>query len=498
MSIGSHNSKSDSEADGTGAARTTKLLPVVLLGVALAAYTLQTELASYVQHTLDYKKPYFLFFCTHSGYMLLWPCHLIALKVAGVPVGESLKALLPLLAQHYASPPPRPSPQHALPTSAPPHDFPFPYAASARLDVFFNTRWARNFVRKVALLTIFIAAPSLSWYAAVPLTSMADLTAIYNVFAFWAYLLSLKFLPSESAQTRVQARLKLCSVLLAVGGVFVIAYGDLIWGSKSENGAKGSNRVLGNGLALFGSIAYAGYEVWYKIKIALPEPSHSASCQTGSRLSETSSLLSTRSSSPVPDTEPSSVSFDFPPPPSPSVTLTDSSTHSSTTLHPATPSPTLFLLYSNLITSMIGLFTFLFLWIPIPFLDYFGWEVWEGFPPRQAWGALAGIIGGSILFNASFMILLALWGPVVASVANLLTLILVAVSDALFVPTAPPLTRSSLVGGGLIVAAFAGLIWGEYGSAQSDPPSKPIRGRETRRGDEEDAEDDTFYDDDRR
>jgi hypothetical protein len=39
-------------------------------------------------------------------------------------------------------------------------------------------------LQKVALLTIFISFPALSWYASVPLTSMADLTAIYNVFAF--------------------------------------------------------------------------------------------------------------------------------------------------------------------------------------------------------------------------------------------------------------------------------------------------------------------------
>jgi hypothetical protein len=224
----------------------------------------------------------------------------------------------------------------------------------------------------------------------------------------------------------------------------VIAYGDLIWGKGGDKGPKGSNRVLGNGLALFGSIAYAGYEVWYKIKvsylplfsmkrctggvlprriltfqIALPEPSSSsASPPSGARLSETSSLLSTRSSSPVPESDSNSGdqsdSYSFPPPPSPSLTLTDS-THSSLTLQPISPpSPTLFLLYSNLITSLIGLLTFLFLWIPIPLLNLVGWEVWEGFPPRAAWGALVGIIGGGVLFNGCFMVLLSLWGPVVA------------------------------------------------------------------------------------
>jgi len=65
------------------------------------------------------------------------------------------------------------------------------------------------------------------------------------------------------------------------------------------------------------------------------------------------------------------------------------------------------------------------------------------------------------VFNGGFMLLISLLGPVIASVANLLTLILVAAADALFVPSAPPITRSTLLGGGMIVAAFAGLIAGE-------------------------------------
>jgi hypothetical protein len=69
----------------------------------------------------------------------------------------------------------------------------------------------------------------------------------------------------------------------------------------------------------------------------------------------------------------------------------------------------------------------------------------------------------------------------------LLTLILVAVSDALFVPTAPPLTRSSLAGGALIVGAFAGLIWGEYGAGKSEESSKK-KGRSLETSEEEDEE----------
>ncbi|GAA5934953.1 MFS transporter [Sporobolomyces koalae] len=466
--------------EGQEGRRSARLLPVGLLAVALAAYTVQTELASYVQHTLGYKKPYFLFFCTHSGYMLLWPCHLLALRLLKIPVKATLESLVPLLARHFA-PSTTTAPPHAHDPSPHSHQFPFPTSSFDASQVSLKTRWVQNLIRKVALLTIFISFPALSWYASVPLTSMADLTAIYNVFAFWAYLLSLKFLPHETTQTSMQARLKLFSVLLAVTGVFVIAYGDMIWGDQKGKEAEGSNRVLGNGLALFGSIAYAGYEVWYKIKIALPEPS-SSSALPHTRISETSSLLSTRSSSPVPE-GPAENSFEFPPPPSPAATQTTrtESTLSSISDDGVAPSPTVFLLYSNLITSLIGLFTFVFLWIPIPILDWIGWEEWQGFPPKTAWTALAGIIGGGVLFNGCFMVLLSLWGPVVASVANLLTLILVAICDALFVPSAPPLTRASLIGGAFIVFAFAGLIYGEYGISKSSK----IKSNSDRRFDEE-------------
>ena len=55
-----------------------------------------------------------------------------------------------------------------------------------------------------------------------------------------------------------------------------------------------------------------------------------------------------------------------------------------------------------------------------------------------------------------------------------MTLILVALCDALFIPSAPPLTRSSLIGGALIVSAFAGLIWGEYGAGEKEEKGKGL------------------------
>lgn len=77
------------------------------------------------------------------------------------------------------------------------------------------------------------------------------------------------------------------------------------------------------------------------------------------------------------------------------------------------PTVTTFLLYSNLLTSLIGLATLVLFWIPIPILHYLGWEQFEA-PPSNTWLPIFGIVLSGVCFNAGFMILLSLWGPVVA------------------------------------------------------------------------------------
>jgi hypothetical protein len=202
----------------------------ILLAVVLVAYTLQTELASHVQHGLGYKKPYFLFYLTHSSYLLLFPLHLAAL--AALSRSASVPALLASLAttleQKFQppsgggggsisrksaatssglAPPSSPKPnQHVEHRSL----FGFVDAVQKSLLVRVRAPWIDYLAKRVLLLTLLISAPALSWYGAVPLTSMTgksishfsatlltaaggssrfrlsetDITAIYNVFAF--------------------------------------------------------------------------------------------------------------------------------------------------------------------------------------------------------------------------------------------------------------------------------------------------------------------------
>ncbi|GAA5821776.1 hypothetical protein JCM3770_000139 [Rhodotorula araucariae] len=486
----------------------------ILLAVVLVAYTVQTELASHVQHQLGYKKPFFLFYLTHSGYIFLLPAHVVVLRLTGTPIRSTFADLRDLLAHHFRTP--SPLDDNGIPTSPKIQaraDHSLYRSRStlasflpASLAVMIDEEWVRNLAKKAAILTVFISAPALSWYAAVPLTSMTDITAIYNVFAFWAYLLSLYYLPSPSSarESRTHRVLNLLSVLLAVSGVFVIAYGDAT-GSSSDDDA--ANRAVGNGLALFGSIAYAGYEVWYKIHIALPDsssednpltpilpthqrrhsrhPSHTALRTSsppptgspdplgaaideldsdavdgaGPGASETSSLLTSPADTPLRSSTPAGDGALTALPARTRTRPPRIHSHALVSGPPRT-SPALFLLYSNVLTSLIGACTLAFFWIPIPLLQLVGWEDFA-WPPVEARLPLVGIIASGVVFNGGFMLLISLLGPVIASVANLLTLILVAAADALFVPSAPPITRSTLIGGGMIVAAFAGLISGE-------------------------------------
>lgn len=203
----------------------------ILLAVVLVAYTLQTELASHVQHGLGYKKPYFLFYLTHSSYLLLFPLHLAALALSRSASVPALLASLAATLEEKFQPPPlsrgrggagslrklSATTSSAAPSSPKPNQhvehrslFGFVDAVQKSLLVRVREPWIDYLARRVLLLTLLISAPALSWYGAVPLTSMTgkyitpsslcyvgssqlislsmisktDITAIYNVFAF--------------------------------------------------------------------------------------------------------------------------------------------------------------------------------------------------------------------------------------------------------------------------------------------------------------------------
>jgi len=158
-----------------------------------------------------------------------------------------------------------------------------------------------------AAVTSVMTVGACPWFIAVNLTTASDLTAIYNCSAFFAYAFSILLLREK------MDLLKNSSVILAIGGIFIVAYGDKLLSSEMKEDSQAHKRALGNIVAGVGSILTGLHEVVYK-KIASP---------------------------------------------------------------PFGTSNSRMLIFSNTFASMIGLFTFLVLWIPLPVLHYTGLEPFE-------------------------------------------------------------------------------------------------------------------------
>ncbi|KAF3482526.1 uncharacterized protein GIQ15_05285 [Arthroderma uncinatum] len=192
---------------------------------------------------------------------------------------------------------------------------------------------------------------------------------------------------------------KVFSVCVAIVGVIIIAYGP---GGPPEGapaeGAdtlKASNRALGNIIIGVGSVLYGLYEVLFKRFACPPEGTSSGRG----------------------------------------------------------------VIFANAFGSMIGLFTLLVLWIPLPLLHILGWETFELPRGEAAWLLVISTLSNAT-FSGSFLVLISLTSPVLSSVAALLTIFLVALVDWKF--SHKELGFTSIVGGILIVVAFLLLSWSTY------------------------------------
>lgn len=187
-------------------------------------------------------------------------------------------------------------------------------------------------VKTTAFVTSALTIAGGSWYVAVNLTSASDLTAIYNCSAFFAYAFSIPLLKEKFRLDKVFA------VGVAIVGVLVVAYGDRPEKKVSKGGTthpddqEGQHRLLGNIVIGIGSVLYGLYEVLYK-RFACP---------------------------------------------------------------PEGTSPGRGTIFANTFGSMIGAFTLLVLWIPLPFLHFMGWETFRVPTGEAAWMLLI-----SICANAS-------------------------------------------------------------------------------------------------
>jgi hypothetical protein len=93
------------------------------------------------------------------------------------------------------------------------------------------------------------------------------------------------------------------------------------------------------------------------------------------------------------------------------------------------PPPLPFGMHPIIVTSGIGLVTLCTLWIGLPIADKLGWEPFEMPANFKTVFYIWLVVFNGIIFNGCFSILLAVWGPVLASVSCLLTTVLVFVAD---------------------------------------------------------------------
>lgn len=416
---------------------------VILIGVVLAS-AIQTEVASYEASTLGFDKPYFSFFVTHSTFVIAFPIHLALVSLKGGLKGSRSRArqlvrgLRAVLADQLGTVP----------------------------------RWrvlAKPFIYKIVPLTVLVTIPAVCWFAAMALSPAVDITALYATSAFHTYFFSMLLLGTRLTRTTLGA------IAVAFAGVLAITL------DGGDGGNMGSNRMLGDIIMVVGGAALGLYEVVYKM--VLPESeggAHAGHTQThdpeSSGSDDEDDEIVLGSSRPVATTPLLSGSK----PPSPNGSLSDIIPISSRANSPRTslngPRPPSYVhtplrareahhhvpslpegLHSNFLVSAIGLATFLLLWFPLPILHMTGMEKFELPSTGYLWGIVAVVAVCGAIYNAGLMMLIGLWGPTTSSVANLLTIGLVAIADALWMGRAPDL--QTILGAGMICAGFAVLLY---------------------------------------
>lgn len=477
---------------------------ILIFIIVLISYVTQSELSQIIQNQSDYQKPYLLLYLTHSSYLFILPLHLLIIKLIKLGRQTSLSniithSILDDLIQlksifidqyrfedlnyqttynHQTN--------HSLDLDD--GDLDLDELENddgndelqqeirrknrlknlSNLDQIIKSLKSslplRRFLIRSIQLTFLIAFPSLSWFLSVALTSdLTSVTAIYNTNTFFVILICL------ISRFETISIKKIISVLISLFGVLIITFSNPIsntnthaiidqhnihddhHSSSQSTSVPTTHRLLGTTLAFVGSLTYAGYEVWYKKVISLPDSAILKQSLT-SLSSKTTISNSPQVERHSRDQEESTGLLSL------SESQAERSKHELDLVNRLlTVTPHDILLHANSITSAIGFFTLTLLWIPIPFLHFSKLEPFELPPDTKVTFLILGMISMGVIFNAGFMVLLGLWGPVVASVGNLCTLVLVAISDLILIPNYH-LSFSVSIGCILISTAFIVLV----------------------------------------
>ncbi|KAG0164939.1 hypothetical protein DFQ28_009477 [Apophysomyces sp. BC1034] len=341
--------------------KSRSILATVMLAICIFSFVLQTEVAQYVQQTTNYQKPYLILYIGHSCYLFMIPFQFIAECIGRWPskpttflshVKDTATHCTKELVQSFGEIETR---MHG----------------SAR-----NSNKAWFAIRTSTWLALLITIPAYLWYVSVNLTTMSNLTAIYNTACVFAYVFSILMLNDRLVPFKIGA------VMMCMTGVFIMAYWTPEHLSDDDSLDKQIYSPYGILVAVFGAGAYGFYEVYYK-KYATP----------------------------------------------------------------SRPS----ILFANTVTGIIGCVTLLLLWIPLPLLHLSGYEVFE-MPDKETFWCIMGISAMSVVYNATFMCVIALVNPVFAAVGVMLTVPAVAVTDVLV--TGVMVTTNTIVGSVFILIGF--------------------------------------------
>ncbi|RKP24897.1 hypothetical protein SYNPS1DRAFT_16480, partial [Syncephalis pseudoplumigaleata] len=128
--------------------------------------------------------------------------------------------------------------------------------------------------------------------------------------------------------------------------------------------------------------------------------------------------------------------------------------------------------FANTVVGLLGAFTLLVCWIPIPILHWTGWERFE-WPDAASWGWIVLISVSGIAYNVCYTFILALMSPLFASVGIMLTIPTVALVDWLLQGKA--VTPAMVLGSAGILLGFgllAGASWKEEARRDAEAMAK--------------------------
>lgn len=204
----------------------------IALPISLICFTVQTELAQYIQAKLHYEKPYFMLYITHGSWWLNGIGMWVWLRLRNWSTPSSTTTIRMW--------------KDCIGTAK-------VIAVTAGYP---DRSPILHMMIIVCLCGICLTIAGATWYVAVNLTTAADLSAIYNSSAFFAYAFSIPILHDRIRLDKVSA------VALSIVGVIVIAYGDreITDGDTASTGT----RALGNLIIAVGAVLYGLYEVLYK------------------------------------------------------------------------------------------------------------------------------------------------------------------------------------------------------------------------------------------